>query len=129
MKISVYVYLTLALGAPMAYADTVGDLLAGYRQQGANAFDPARGERMWQQPSGGEGRQCATCHGTDLRVAGKHATTGKPIAPLSPAANPDSLQDPEKIEKWFLRNCKWTLGRECTTQEKGDFLTFIGSRI
>ena len=36
--------------------------------------------------------------------------------------------DPEHIEKWFTRNCKWTLGRECTPQEKGDFLLMIRSK-
>ncbi|MEA3244387.1 MAG: DUF1924 domain-containing protein, partial [Pseudomonadota bacterium] len=33
--------------------------------------------------------------------------------------------DGKKIEKWFKRNCKWTLGRECTAQEKADFLAYI----
>lgn len=44
---------------------------------------------------------------------------------MKPAVNPERLVDAKKIEKWFLRNCKWTFGRECTAQEKGDFLTFI----
>lgn len=44
---------------------------------------------------------------------------------MSPAVNPKRLSDPKKIEKWFLRNCKWTLGRECTPQEKGDYLTYL----
>ncbi|MFK5970948.1 MAG: DUF1924 domain-containing protein [Candidatus Marithrix sp.] len=30
-----------------------------------------------------------------------------------------------QIRKWFKRNCKWTLGRECNAQEKGDILKFI----
>ena len=31
----------------------------------------------------------------------------------------------KKIEKWFKRNCKEAWGRECTAQEKADFLTYL----
>ena len=44
---------------------------------------------------------------------------------MAPSVNPKRLTDRSKIEKWFKRNCKWTLGRECTPQEKGDILTFL----
>jgi hypothetical protein len=27
-----------------------------------------------------------------------------------------------------LRNCRWTLGRECTPAEKDDFISFIQTR-
>ena len=73
----------------------------------------------------GESRNCAACHTANLRNAGKHAETGKMIEPMKPAVNPKRLSDARQIEKWFLRNCKWTYGRECTSQEKGDFLLFI----
>ena len=76
----------------------------------------------------GEKRRCSLCHSEDLRRTGKHAVTGKVIEPLAPSANPKRLTDPEHIEKWFTRNCKWTLGRECTPQEKGDFLLMIRSK-
>ena len=32
------------------------------------------------------------------------------------------------MEKWFRRNCHWTLGRACMPEEKADFLAFIQSR-
>jgi len=32
------------------------------------------------------------------------------------------------IKKWLKRNCKWTLGRKCTAEEKGHLLTFIQSQ-
>ncbi|MDR2000626.1 MAG: DUF1924 domain-containing protein, partial [Zoogloeaceae bacterium] len=32
---------------------------------------------------------CSTCHTTDPAQTGQHAITGKPIKPLTPAANPD----------------------------------------
>ena len=47
---------------------------------------------------------------------------------MAPSVNPKRLTDRTKIEKWFVRNCKWTFGRECTPQEKGDLLSFISSR-
>jgi len=31
------------------------------------------------------------------------------------------------VAKWFRRNCKTVLGRECTAQEKGDILTYLSS--
>jgi hypothetical protein len=44
---------------------------------------------------------------------------------LAPSAQSDRFSDPEKVEKWFKRNCTWTWGRECTAQEKGDFLAYL----
>jgi hypothetical protein len=38
---------------------------------------------------------------------------------------PDRYTDPKKVAKWFRRNCKSVLGRECTPLEKGDFLAFM----
>jgi hypothetical protein len=125
--------MALALAAPLAaYADTVTELQTRYRTQGTGPFSAAAGEAMWNRaftdPKTGQSHRCSDCHGTNLRQAGKHERTGKAIAPLAPAAEPTRLTDAAKIEKWFLRNCKSTLGRECTPQEKGDFLSFIQSR-
>lgn len=123
--------LTLALGAASLAAAAPGDaLLATWKGQGAGPFSAAAGEKLWnsKHQTEGETRSCATCHGTDLTQAGKHAKTGKPIDPLAVSANPKSLTDPAKVEKWLKRNCTWTLGRECTPQEKGDALTYIQSR-
>ena len=52
---------------------------------------------------------------------------GKTIAPLAPTANPQRFTDVSETEKWFHRNCRWVLGRTCTAQEKGDFITFLFS--
>jgi hypothetical protein len=114
------------------FAAAVDDLLTRYRAQGASAFDAAAAEAQWTRPSvdaaSGETRRCSSCHTSDLRALGKHATTGKAIEPLAPSVNRERLTDAEKIEKWLLRNCKWTLGRECTPQEKGNFLVMIRSK-
>jgi len=86
---------------------------------------------MWQQTFAGSGefseRSCVSCHTSDLSRAGKHVKTGKAIEPMSPRVNPARLSDNRKVEKWLLRNCKWTLGRECSVQEKADFLAYIQS--
>lgn len=115
-----------AVGA--AQAATVDERLAEYQRQGAKNFSAQVGEALWNKEfpaADGNPRSCATCHGRNLAVTGKHAETGKPIEPMRPAANAKRLTDAKHIEKWFLRNCKWTYGRECSPQEKGDFLMFI----
>ena len=50
---------------------------------------------------------------------------GKVVEPLAPAANPDRLTDRREVEKWFKRNCTQVMGRECTAEEKGHFLTYL----
>jgi len=116
----------------LARAGPVDELLQEFRSQGAGPFSVAAGEKLWQTehpaPDGGQPRRCALCHTTDLKAQGKHAVTGKAIKPMAPSANPERLADKGKIEKWLLRNCKWTLGRACTPQEKGDVLTMIRSK-
>jgi len=104
-------------------------LLQQYAQQGASTPSAQRGQDMWQQTFAGSGefseRSCASCHTNDLSRAGKHVKTGKAIKPMSPLVNAERLSDDRKVEKWLLRNCKWTLGRECSPQEKADFLAYI----
>jgi hypothetical protein len=110
-------------------ASAVDEQLASYRASGAGPFSANKGEQLWQQKvvnaKDGKPRSCTTCHGTDLRRAGKHAKTGKVIEPLSPAVNSERLTSTKKMRKWFKRNCKWTWGRECTAQEQGDLLSFL----
>lgn len=121
--------MTAALTAGVAVADTVDERLAAYQAAGAGPFDAARGEAMWTQPfthaKSERPNSCSTCHTDNVRATGKHARTGKPIEPLAPSVNTKRLTDAKEIEKWFTRNCKWTVGRECTPQEKGDFLSYL----
>jgi len=128
-KLILYLLLGLAPLTAFAAASAVPDLLTQYKSQGAGEFSGERGKAMWSethvQVESGQMVSCATCHGSDLGKTGSHARTGKLIEAMSPSVNPERLTDPAKIEKWFLRNCKWTLGRECNVQEKGDFLTSI----
>jgi len=128
----VAIVLALLLVVLPACADPVGELLQQYRAQGASNFTAAAGSELWekpfQDPKSAEPRRCSTCHSADLKRVGKHATTGKAIEPLAPSVNRERLTDRAKIEKWLSRNCKWTMGRECTPQEKGDVLVMIKSR-
>ena len=108
----------------------VAELLRQFRDQGAEHFSAERGRQLWLQgfqDRDGGSRRCATCHTAAPRQSGKHVNTGKRIKPLAPSVNPLRLQDIGKINKWFKRNCKWTLGRECTPQEKGDVLSWLNS--
>ena len=90
---------------------------------GHDSFSPARGEALWY--SDHDGRQCTSCHLDSLFAPGRHQKTGKVIEPMAPSVNPKRLTDRKKMKKWLLRNCKWTLGRECTALEKGDILVWL----
>ena len=103
--------LSLAMGACAAYAD---------------AGDAGRGQQFFTVRHGHEWA-CATCHGAVPSGEGRHAVTGKAIAPLAPAFNPQRLTDPAKTEKWLRRNCNDVLGRECSAEEKADVLAWLRS--
>lgn len=70
---------------------------------------------------------CTSCHAADPNRPGT-TRAGKAIAPMALSRTPDRFSDPEKIEKWFRRNCNSVLGRTCSAVEKGDFITFMISR-
>jgi hypothetical protein len=93
------------------------------------AADATAGAAGWTkeyaQTDGSPPRSCVTCHGRDLTKPGRHAVTNKVIEPLAPSVNPQRLTDQAKVEKWLLRNCRWTLGRECTSEEKANFVSYI----
>lgn len=121
----------LFLAGPVAAevpADYLRSLDAAARADGAGftGFSAARGA-AWFTSRHGTDWSCATCHTSDPMAAGKHATTGRTIAPLAPAANPERLTDAAKIEKWFKRNCNDVLGRVCSPLEKGDVLAYLTS--
>jgi Domain of unknown function (DUF1924) len=108
------------------------DVLARYTGEAAGAipeFTPSadRGRTIFQHSwtaSPGLPR-CTTCHGSDLSQPGRHAITGKVIGAMLPAVEPTRLTDFRKTEKWFRRNCKEVVGRECTAREKADVVKFL----
>lgn len=118
--------LTLA-AAGASFAGPREELLAGY---GAGGFSAARGEAFHRKDFAGgkpDTPSCVSCHGEDARKAGR-TLTGKTIEPLAVSVTPSRFTDAAKVEKWFKRNCKEVLGRECTPAEKGDWLAYMMSR-
>jgi hypothetical protein len=58
---------------------------------------------------------------------GKHANTGKVIAPLAPAFNPKAFTDTAKVDKWFRATARTCSARECSAAEKADVLAYLNS--
>jgi hypothetical protein len=118
------------LTTPTLASDVVTNLLQDYLSQAAQPFSAEAGRQLWIQTfydANGNKRSCTTCHTSDPKQAGQHTRTGKRIAPLAPSVNPKRLTEEREIRKWLKRNCKWTVGRECNAQEKGDLLTYLNS--
>ncbi len=44
---------------------------------------------------------------------------------MAPAFNPKAFTETAKVDKWFRRNCKDVLKRECTAVEKADVLAYL----
>jgi len=87
-------------------------------------FSAARGQAFFTTLRASEW-SCASCHTERPSQPGKHARTGKSIAPLAPVANQERFTDPAKVEKWFRRNCNDVVQRACTSVEKGDVITWL----
>ena len=130
----------LALGAGTAGAADLaaarGAILAGITAE-AKAADPAfsgfsaqRGQTLFMSKNTSgkpDTPSCTTCHTADPTQMGQ-TRAGKEIDPMAVSKTPDRFTDPDKIEKWFGRNCNSVLGRACTPLEKGDVLTFFIGR-
>lgn len=121
------------LVAGAAHAGVREDQMAQYASA-AKAANPAfvgfsaeRGKTLHTQAfTGGkpDTPSCTACHGKDTRGTGK-TPTGKTIDAMAVSVTPARYTDPAKVEKWFKRNCTEVLGRVCTPQEKGDWLTYM----
>ena len=131
MRLSAFVaalsVLAVSLPAP---AETPAQLRDAFVLE-AKAANPSfagpsadRGRTFFTAPHGREW-SCASCHTQDATATGKHASTGKAIAPLAPSANAERFTSAAKVEKWFRRNCNDVAGRTCTAQEKADVLAWL----
>lgn len=89
-----------------------------------SGFDSGRGKAFFTVRHGGDW-MCASCHTENPGNEGKHIVTGKTIKPMSPAVNHLRFTETARVEKWFKRNCKDVLLRECTAQEKGDVVAYV----
>jgi cytochrome b len=127
--------LALPLGIPArahAASPVAADLLRGWEAQARRdrpafaGFSAEEGKKLYfsELVQDGQRISCSTCHTASPRAQGR-SPAGKVVEPLSPAVNPDRFTNPADVEKWFKRNCKQVLGRECTAEEKGHFTTFV----
>ncbi len=127
-RLTTQLLLCLASALPLAAAaNPVLDGLRSAAKQENPAFkdfSAAAGERLYTTV-GPNKLSCSSCHTPSPKNSGKHATTNKVIEPMAPAVNPQRFSDSAKVEKWFKRNCNDALGRACTTQEKGDFVSWM----
>jgi len=105
-------------------ASTPPDLLSAYTAQSGVTAQPVRGQELFTTRHGREW-SCSSCHGAVPVQPGKHAATGKAIGAMAPAVNAERFADAAKTEKWFRRNCNDVLGRECTSSEKADVLSWL----
>ena len=101
-------------------------LFAVVMTSGLVKADQNNGQQLWNSVV--NNRSCTSCHGETPASVGKHIKTGKVIKPMALSVNSERYQDGKKVEKWFLRNCKWTFGRPCSTEEKADILSWLSSQ-
>jgi len=113
----------LLAGSIAANDPVIDALLEEWRGDATAEFSAENGRAAWYREL--DDRSCPSCHTDSVFVEGRHERTGKLIEPMAPSVNPQRLTDRKKINKWFKRNCKWTYGRECNAQEKGDILTWL----
>ncbi len=110
---------------PAAAADTsAAEQLTTWSAQAGAPGNAERGGAFFTSRHGGAW-SCSSCHGNPPTQTGQHASTGKDIAPLAPAFNPRAFTDSARVDKWFRRNCKDVLARECSAAEKADVLAYL----
>lgn len=128
LRIFTAAFFGLSVQAATAASD-ISPLLQQYATQGATTPNAGRGKQLWQatfrRGAADTERSCTSCHSQDLTANGKHISTGKLIEPMASSVNPQRLTDINKVEKWFTRNCRWTMNRDCSPQEKADFVLYL----
>ena len=123
-------WLPVASAASSAPRDALLATLAAAAKEADPAFSgfsASRGEKLhFTRFAGGKAQtpSCTSCHGDNPRGAGR-TPAGKTIDAVALSVTPSRYSDPAKVDKWFKRNCQEVLGRQCTAQEMGDWLTFM----
>lgn len=134
MKRYIAILLCLVFLVPAAFANPARDAILATLANQAKQADPAfagfsadRGSKLWNSTHT-EGKvetpSCTTCHTKDATAEGM-TRAQKPIAPMAVSKTPDRFTDPDKVDKWFTRNCQSVLARACTPVEKGDVITYL----
>ncbi len=94
---------------------------------GFTGFSAARGKALHNQnftTGKADTPACNACHGKEPSGLGR-TPAGKVIDAMAVSVTPARYTDPAKVEKWFKRNCNEVIGRECSAQEKGDWLAYM----
>lgn len=135
---SIILKATISIGlglftAGFAAASATDDIMAGFTTEalaldaGFAGFSAERGRELFSTEFalGKEDTPaCTSCHTDDPTQSGE-TRAGKAIDPMAASMNLERYTELKKVEKWFGRNCKSVLGRECTAIEKGDFITYM----
>ncbi|MFA6179900.1 MAG: DUF1924 domain-containing protein [Candidatus Methylopumilus sp.] len=134
-KISAALVILFSLSAISAHADTAtAQKLADKYATIAKNIDPNSaglsaedGKDFFNREITIKGKQvaCASCHTANPADNGKHIVTNKPIRPLSPVVNEKRFASIDKVEKNFTKHCNDIIGRDCTAQEKGNFIAYL----
>lgn len=90
-------------------------------------FYPDMGRNFFKRELTLKGQQvsCSSCHTDNPANPGKHIVTHKPIKPLSPVIEKTRFSNLEKVEEKFVEHCNEILGRDCTAQEKGNYIAYL----
>ena len=133
MKSLIWVGITTALLASIVKAESIDSILSHYAESAQTetssfgGFDADRGKELYFKEFT-DGKKdtpsCTSCHTKNPAQPGE-TRAGKSIDPMALSVNAKRYQSLKKTEKWFRRNCKSVLGRECTAVEKGNFLIFM----
>jgi len=137
LAIALSAFVLGSIGVSSAQANPARDAIVAAFAAQAKAENPAfagfsasAGDALFHSKNTGgkpDTPSCTTCHGATPFATGE-TRAGKVIDPMAVSKNPERYTDTEKVDKWFFRNCSSVFGRECTAQEKGDFLTFMISQ-
>lgn len=118
-----------ALAPGMTLAQTPGaaeKIMAGYVAKAGAPANAERGQEFFNRKfKGGLFNGCTECHTDNPTRNGRDQTAEKTIRPLAPAAYPSRFTDAAKVEHQFRLNCKDTVGRDCTAQEKADVMAWL----
>jgi hypothetical protein len=133
MKSLRWICIAATLLAPTVNAESIDSILSHYADSARteapslSGFDANRGKDLYFKEFNAGKKDtpsCTSCHTNNPTQAGE-TRAGKSIDPMAISVNAKRYQSLKKTEKWFRRNCKSVLGRECTAAEKGDFLMFM----
>lgn len=120
----------LALVAVAGTAQAAGDAAAGKA-----FYDKVYAGNKYATSAGVNAVGCVSCHGSNPKSDTKHIKTGKMSGPMAasagwtdPKTGSKRFGNAKKVAKWFKRNCKGVLGRECTAPEKENFIAYLKSQ-